>query len=437
MDMKQFSGAVKAGLGLCAALIAACSSSSSSSTEPGTTSRAGTVEVFSWWTAGGEADGLNALIALFNKANPNVTFINAATQGGAGTNARDVLRSRLSQNQPPDSFQAHGGKELISAWVKPKGATGDEQSRMEPLSDLFSSLGWNDKFAPGVIDIVSLDGKSYSVPVNIHRANALFYNIAIFQDNSLQPPKTLDEFITVAEALKKKGISPIALGAKDAWAVTMIFENALIARGGDTFFREYFAGKKTADDPLIAQAIDDLTQIMSYTTDDAITLSWDNAAQKLVDGTAAMTFMGDWAKGYFQSKGFQPGTQFEVVPAMGTEGMFLVVTDTFGLPKGAPWRDNAIEWLKVCGSREGQDAFNPKKGSIPARKDADLSNYDEMSKKTINDFNTNTLIPSLAHGSAADPDYTSAVAAAFAQYFVDRNKDNLLGILRERYVQLR
>jgi glucose/mannose transport system substrate-binding protein len=61
------------------------------------------VEVFSWWTGGGEAAGLDAMIEVFNEKNPDIEFINSAVAGGAGTNARAVLATRLSQNEPPDS----------------------------------------------------------------------------------------------------------------------------------------------------------------------------------------------------------------------------------------------------------------------------------------------------------------------------------------------
>ena len=49
------------------------------------------VEVFSWWTGGGEAAGLEAMIKVFNAEYPDIKFINAAVAGGAGTNARAVL----------------------------------------------------------------------------------------------------------------------------------------------------------------------------------------------------------------------------------------------------------------------------------------------------------------------------------------------------------
>src|SRR3989304_1877649 len=48
----------------------------------------GSVEVFSWWTGGGEAAGLEAMIVVFNAKYPDVEFVNAAVAGGAGTKTR-------------------------------------------------------------------------------------------------------------------------------------------------------------------------------------------------------------------------------------------------------------------------------------------------------------------------------------------------------------
>src|SRR5512137_2608857 len=50
------------------------------------------VEVFSWWTTGGEANGLQKLIDQFNAAHPDAEVINAAVAGGAGSNAKAVLK---------------------------------------------------------------------------------------------------------------------------------------------------------------------------------------------------------------------------------------------------------------------------------------------------------------------------------------------------------
>jgi len=53
------------------------------------------VEVFSWWTGGGEAAGLEAMQKVFATKYPNIEFVNAAVAGGAGTNAKAVLATRL------------------------------------------------------------------------------------------------------------------------------------------------------------------------------------------------------------------------------------------------------------------------------------------------------------------------------------------------------
>src|SRR5687768_6233129 len=101
-------------VGLAAALLTlpACSSDAND-TGDGADS-ATQVEVFSWWAGPGEKDGLEAMIADFKKNNPDVEFNNAAVAGGAGSNAKTVLATRLQNNNPPDSYQVHAGLELGS-----------------------------------------------------------------------------------------------------------------------------------------------------------------------------------------------------------------------------------------------------------------------------------------------------------------------------------
>jgi len=169
------------------------------------------VEVFSWWTTGGEAAGLQKLMDQFNSENPDAEVINAAVAGGAGSNAKAVLKTRMLGGDPPDSFQVHMGHELIDTWV----TTG----YMEPLDDVYSQYGLDKAFPQGVLDIVSYDGHPWSVPVNIHRANVLWYNKAVLKTAGLdKPPATWDEFIADAEKLKGAGITPLAMGDNGPWA---------------------------------------------------------------------------------------------------------------------------------------------------------------------------------------------------------------------------
>ncbi|MFC0559152.1 ABC transporter substrate-binding protein [Halalkalibacter alkalisediminis] len=352
------------------------------------------VEIFSWWTGAGEEDGLLALIDLFEEQYPDITVENAAVAGGAGTNAKAVLTSRIQGNDPPGTFQVHGGAELNDSWV----AAG----QMEPINDLYEQEGWMDKFPQDLIELVSKDGDIYSVPVNIHRSNVLWYNTAIFEEHGLEVPTTFDEFFAVAEELQSKGVTPLALGDREPWTASHLLENVLLGVLGADNYSALWTGERSFDDPSVVEAVEIFGEMLNYVNEDHSSRNWQDAAQLVANGEAAMNVMGDWAKGYFVNDlNLTVKEDFGWVPTPGTEGSFMVITDTFGLPKGVSNPETVKQFLAVLGSVDGQDAFNPLKGSIPARVDADLSKYDVYGQETIEDFNNGELAPSLAHGSAA------------------------------------
>jgi glucose/mannose transport system substrate-binding protein len=352
------------------------------------------LEIFSWWTGAGEEAGLKALIALYKQKHPDTEIINAAVAGGAGTNAKAVLASRMQGGDPPDTFQVHGGAELNTGWVA--------ADKMNDLSDLYASEGWSRKFPKELIDLVSKDGKPYSVPVDIHRGNVLFYNKKVFDQNGLTPPKTFDDFFRAADTLQAKGITPLALGDKEPWAAAMIFEDALLGTMGADDYKKLFTGEISFDDARVKDALEKTKKMLSYVNKDHAARNWQDAAQLMAKGEAAMNIMGDWAKGYFTTDlKLKANEDFGWVPTPNTEGSFMVITDTFGLPKNVKHPEEVKEFLKLLGSVEGQDAFNPLKGSIPARIDADPTKYDAYGKQTMEDFRKAKLAPSIAHGSAA------------------------------------
>lgn len=350
----------------------------------------GKIEIFSWWTAGGEAEGLQALFDIFHKKYPDVEIINATVAGGAGANAKAVLKTRMLGGDPPDTFQVHAGHELIDTWVK----TGF----MEPITFIYKQEGWTKVMPKGILDIVSYNGEYWSVPVNIHRANVLWYNKKIFIENNLLPPKTFDEFFKVAEALKEKGIIPLALGTKDGWEAAHVFETVLIGKLGAEGYKGLWDGRTKWSDPRVTDALETFKKMLTYVNPDHSARTWDEACALLVEGKAAMNIMGDWAVGYFLAKGFN---DFGWYSAPNNANIFDALSDSFGLPKGVKNRENVIAFLKILGSKEGQEAFNIKKGSIPARTDVDASKFPAYQQATMKYWQTYKIVPSVMHGAAA------------------------------------
>jgi len=363
----------------------------------------GKLEIFSWWTAGGEAEGLKALFDIYHKHYPNVQIVNATVAGGAGTNAKAVLKTRMLGGDPPDSFQVHAGHELIDTWVK--------SGYMEPLTALFKSEGWDKVMPRGLISILSSQGQIWSVPVNIHRANVLWYNKKLFADNHLSPPATFAAFFKAADVFKAKGIAALAIGDKEGWEAGHTFETVLIGTLGADGYRGLWTGKTSWTGPKVAQALETFKRMLTYANSDHAALTWDEAGQYIVGAKGAMLIMGDWANGWFTSKNF---SEYGWVPAPGNENIYDALSDSFGLPKKAKDRNNVLTFLRVLGSKEGQEAFNPLKGSICARNDCAAKLFSPYQQWVMQHWKTDAIVPSVIHGAAASEgwatEYKDAVA---------------------------
>ncbi|MEW6046527.1 MAG: extracellular solute-binding protein [Bacillota bacterium] len=355
------------------------------------------LEVFSWWTAGGEAEALTALFDEYYKLHPDVWIVNATVAGGAGSVAKAVLVSRMLGGDPPDTFQVHAGRELIDTWVV--------AGKMEPLDDLFKAEGWDKVMPGGILDIISYNGHYWSVPVNIHRSNVLWYNKKVFQTYGLKPPRTFDEFFQVADALKARGIIPFVVGSKDGWELGHVFEDVLAGVLGPEAYRGLWTGKTRWTDPRVTQALQTFKRMMTYANSDHSALTWDGAAAYLMEGKGGMLIMGDWTDGWFTAKGFK---DYGWAPTPGTAGTFVALSDTFGLPKGIKNRDTVMDWLRLLGSKRGQEAFNPKKGSICARTDCDRSLFNEYLRSAMDDWQKDEIVPSVIHGAAASESWATA-----------------------------
>jgi glucose/mannose transport system substrate-binding protein len=359
------------------------------------------LEIFSWWTAGGEAEGLAGMYKIFQAKYPGIEIINATVAGGAGSNAQAVLQTRMQGGNPPDSFQVHAGHELLDNWV----AAG----KMEPITFILRENNWLDKYPRGVIDIISYKGEVYSIPVNIHRSNVLWYNKKLFADNNLKVPVTIADFLAACDVLAAKGITPLALGDNGIWASTHLLENVLLGTLGPEKYKGLWTGATAWDGAEVKEGLANFTKFMKFVNTDHAALGWDQAAQYIIDGKCAMTVMGDWAEGFFKQKGWTPNNQFGWAASPGTAGSFNMLSDSFGLPKGAKNRDAAIKWLTVCASKEGQDMFNPLKGSIPSRTDGNKSLYDAYLSSAMTDFGKDAIVPSCAHGAAAAPGWSTKI----------------------------
>jgi len=373
----------------------------------------GDLEIFSWW-AGDEAPALNALIDLYNDDYPQVEVINATVTGGSGVNAKAVLKTRMLGGDPPDSFQVHAGQELIGTWVAAE--------RMLDLTPLFESEGWMEVFPEDLVNLIGTENGIWSVPVNVHRSNVMWYIPENIEEWGVEAPQSWDEFLEIAEELEAQGVTPLSLATN--WTVNHLWESVALGVLGADKYDGLWNGELswTSDEAVEVWAT--LDEVLEYTNDDFSSLSWQQATDLVVGGDAAFNIMGDWAAGYMSTTlNLQPGSDYMWAASPGTDGVFMFLADSFGFPKGVKNPAATLAWLKTCGSKAGQDTFNPLKGSISARTDSDLSKYNDYSQSAAEDFADNRIVGSLAHGVTANEGFMNDFATVMEMFLNNRNPE--------------
>ncbi len=340
------------------------------------------------------------MIDLYNEQHPGVEVVNATVTGGSGVNARAVLKTRMLGGDPPDSFQVHAGEELTGTWVV--------ADRMEDLTPIFEENGWFEAFPESVIESLTYEGGVYSVPVNIHRSNVLWYVPANLDEWGISVPESWDQFVNeTCPTIQEQGVTPLVVA--EAWTVNHLWESVALDVLGTEGWNGIWTGETAPTSDEMIQVFNTFGDVLACTNidDDASGLSWQQATDQLIAGDAAFNVMGDWAAGYMTTTlDLEPGEGFGYAASPGTDGVFMWLSDSFGLPAGESVNSaNTTAWLEVLGSVEGQNVFNPLKGSIPARLDAVDANpdlYNTYLQDTAEDWASNTLVGSLAHGTAAN-----------------------------------
>jgi glucose/mannose transport system substrate-binding protein len=377
------------------------------------------VEIFSWWVGGGEAAGLSAMQKVFEAKYPDIKFVNAAVAGGSGTNARAVLATRLSAGDPPDSWQAHAGQEIIGTYVAAK--------QVAPLDDFFEAQGLYDVLPKTLIPLISQDGHPYSVPVNIHRSNVMWYNPAVLEEAGVDAvPTNWDEFFAACDKIAAAGKTCLSLGPQ--WTAMHLLENVMIGTLGAEKWNGLWTGATDWNSADVTAALDNFAKALEVSNPDHASLTdWQPATQLVTNGDAAFNIMGDWADGYLENAapdglGLKPHTDFEWAPSPGTDGIFVFLSDSFVLPANAKNADATNAWLTIAASKEGQEAFNPVKGSICARTDCDQSLFNEYLQSAGDDWSTDTVVGSLTHGVVANDAWKAKIDTALGLFLADPTK---------------
>ena len=331
------------GAGVMALGLAACSGTKTDSADSGSAS-GGQVTVEMWDYLSGETanDSINAAIAEFEKANPDIkvkrtTFAFAdlsksILQGSVGGQVPDVAVVDVVDNQ---NFASLG-----------------------MLKDLSNDGINKSDFFDGPWSSVVYEGKTYGIPLNSNNL-ALYYNKQMLKDAGVEVPTDWASLKEVAKKTTKGDVKGIAISAVKSESATFQVLPFVWQTGGD--LKDYATSGATAlaylrgliDDGSMSEAV------TNYTQEDART--------QFITGKSAMMINGPW-----ELSTLTKDAQFDwdVAPlpkdkraatSMGGENVVVM--------NGAKQSDAAVKLAKYLTSAEGAKIYCDGSGQLSSRPD--------------------------------------------------------------------
>lgn len=137
------------------------------------------------------------------------------------------------------------------------------------------------------------DGAQLGIP-NDFQIEVFWYNTELFDEAGVEPPKTWDEFMSVCEALKAKGIVPIATSGVESPVLLRLPLLISYRYGGNEFLLDLARGKQKMNSEVGLKAAQFLADLgtngyfqESFASDDYTT-----SRDYFLAGKAAMYFIG-------------------------------------------------------------------------------------------------------------------------------------------------
>ena len=331
------------GAGVMALGLAACSGTKTDSADSGSAS-GGQVTVEMWDYLSGETanDSINAAIAEFEKANPDIkvkrtTFAFAdlsksILQGSVGGQVPDVAVVDVVDNQ---NFASLG-----------------------MLKDLSNDGINKSDFFEGPWSSVVYEGKTYGIPLNSNNL-ALYYNKQMLKDAGVEVPTDWASLKEVAKKTTKGDVKGIAISAVKSESATFQILPFVWQTGGD--LKDYATSGATAlaylrgliDDGSMSEAV------TNYTQEDART--------QFITGKSAMMINGPWELATL-TKDAQFDWDVAPLPkdkraatSMGGENVVVM--------NGAKQSDAAVKLAKYLTSAEGAKIYCDGSGQLSSRPD--------------------------------------------------------------------
>ena len=340
------------------------------------------------------------------------------TKVGVNTVDHNTFQEQINtylQGRPQDVFTWFAGYRM--QFFAQKG-------RLSPIDDVWQTLA--PKFSSAMQQASKgLDGHYYFVPI-YNYPWAVFYRKSVFKAHGYTVPTTWDQFMTLAKKMKADGLTPIAFADKDGWPAMGTFDILNMRINGYDFHVRLMAGKESWDSPKVKAVFNQWREILPYTSQGALGLTWQEGAQQMISKQAGMYLLGSFVGQQATDAADHADLDFFAYPAInpthGQDSLDAPI-DGFLMSRKAKNKDGAKALLKYLGSAAAENTYlKSDANDVGASKLASTSHYNPLQKKSAE------LIGSAKHIAQymdrdTRPDFASTVMIPALQQFLNKPDD--------------
>ncbi len=369
------------GLAVSAIVFAACTSGATTAPSAAPSESAAASESAAPPTAGEASVGSNysdpvpkdafaAMLDYCTQQTGVTTKINTVEHG----KFQDSINSYL-QGTPDDIFTWFAGYRMKFF---------ANQGLSTPISDVWAKVGSNysDAFK---LASTSDDGEQYFIPM-YNYPWVVMYRKSVWEEKGYTVPKTLDEFIALAQRMQADGLVPMAFADKDGWPAMGTFDILNMRQNGYKFHVDLMAGKEKWTDSRVKDVFNLWKKLLPYYQPNALGRTWEEGAQSMLNKEAGMYFLGTFAGQQATDPAVHDDMDFFPFPVLGNqwdgENGIDAPIDGLMLSKSPKNVDGAKALLECVATGPAQlEYLKSDQNDVAAAKDADTSGYTPFQKK--------------------------------------------------------
>lgn len=187
------------------------------------------------------------------------------------------------------------------------------QGRMIDIEALLDDLGLDD-YREAALNYQRFDdGSLYMVPFEF-QLEYFWYNSALLQEAGVGVPATLDDFPAMCEALRAKGITPIALDGQDQWPLERYMAYYPFRLAGPEYVQQLKNGDASFGDPAGRAAAEWLSSLgeAGCFQEGFSSTGYADAQALFTSGKAAVYNIGTWELSNLATDALDPSVRDDV-----------------------------------------------------------------------------------------------------------------------------